>query len=263
MLKTGLCSITFRQLNAEQIISLVQKAGLDAIEWGSDCHAPPGDPATAATIRRQGGDAGITISSYGSYYKVLDPDGAPEPFEPMLETAVALGTDTIRIWAGHHPSEGLEESYRNKLIETLRKNLDAAQKEGVRVALEFHANTMADSNFATAALLNALDHPNLFTYWQPVYWLSDPDYRMQGLEQLAPRVLNLHVFQWLFRPGLGSWGDSTDRRPLEDGAAEWQRYLRVPLPSPGEHFALMEFVRNDDPDQFLKDATVLRKWCTP
>ena len=42
MLKTGVCSVTFRNLNVERIIELVVEAGLDGIEWGGDVHVPTG-----------------------------------------------------------------------------------------------------------------------------------------------------------------------------------------------------------------------------
>jgi hypothetical protein len=108
-------------------------------------------------------------------------------------------------------------------------------------------------------LLDEVNHPNLYTYWQPMYWVSDPDYRFQGLEKLRDRIINLHVLHWKFHPMRGGWGENTERLPLEEGAAEWKRFLSVPLPA-GEHYALMEFVRNDSPEQFMKDAVVLKNW---
>ena len=43
IIKSGLVSITFRELNPLEIIRLVSKAGLDGIEWGGDVHVPHGD----------------------------------------------------------------------------------------------------------------------------------------------------------------------------------------------------------------------------
>ncbi|MEN8662521.1 MAG: sugar phosphate isomerase/epimerase family protein [Lentimonas sp.] len=256
-MKTGLCSVSLRNCTAEQIIELVKKGGLDAIEWASNCHVPEGDIETAQRVAQLTRDAGLEVSSYGSYYKVLDPDGNIEPFAPFLESAQALGTDTIRLWAGHDPSDAISEPLREKLIAQLRESAIAAEKVGIRLGLEFHANTLADSNYATEALLDAVNHPNLYTYWQPVYWLTDPVYRMDGLKRLASRVLNMHVFYWQFRPG-GDWGESTDRRPLEEATKDWQTYFDVPLDSSYTHYALMEFVRDDCPEQFLRDAATLK-----
>ena len=43
MYKTGLVSISFRSLSVDEIIDLVKDAGLEAIEWGRDVHAPCDD----------------------------------------------------------------------------------------------------------------------------------------------------------------------------------------------------------------------------
>lgn len=259
MIKTGICSITFRQLDIGSVVELVKQAGLDAIEWGGDVHVLPGDLKVAQEAARLTVEAGLEVSSYGSYYSGFDTGGNPENFAPVLETALALRTKTIRIWSGTHSSESAEDQYRKAFIEKLRSDLCAAAGHGVRLALEFHANTLTDSNSATLALLNEVNHPNLYTYWQPMYWVADQDYRLLGLKQLSDRVLNLHVFHWRFDPFTGTWGENIERCPLEEGAADWDRYLSVPLPS-GDHYALLEFVRNDDPSRFIQDAAVLKKW---
>lgn len=261
MLKTGICSITMRQLQLQQLVALARQAGLDSIEWGGDVHVPPGKPAIAREARRLTEEAGLKVSSYGSYFRIVDPSGQPLPFAPVLDTALELGTDTIRIWAGQDPSDSVTPAHRANLVVALQEALVNAEQHGVRLALEFHANTLSDSNTATGSLMDEVNHPNLYTYWQPIYWLADGNYRLEGLRSLAGRVLNLHVFHWLFRPGATSWADSTDRRPLAEGAAEWRHYLAVPLSPALEHHALMEFVRGDDPAQFLRDAATLKGWC--
>lgn len=258
-MKPGICSVTCRQLGLQGVVDLTRLAGLDAIEWGGDVHVPPGDMAIAKEARRLTIDAGLEVSSYGSYYTVLDTEGNAKDFSPVLESALALGTDTIRIWPGARPSEVAGADYRVKLIEKLRADLDLAAARNVRLALEFHANTLSDSNAAASALLEEMNHPNLYSYWQPMYWLAEPAYRFQGLEKLAERVLNLHVFHWRFCPFAGTWNENIDRRPLSEGADEWRRLLSVPLPA-GDHYALLEFVRGDEPEQFVQDAATLKQW---
>ena len=258
MIKSGVCSVTFREMDLAGVAALVKKAGLDGIEWGGDVHVPPGDIAVAQEARRLTEEAGLVVSSYGSYYKVLDADGRMEPFDPVLQTALALGTDTVRIWADSMGSEMCSPSRRAKFVDAVRVVLDAAQEQGIRLALEFHANTLTDSNDAAKTLLDEINHPNLYTYWQPMYWIADPAYRLQGLEMLKGRILNLHVFHWVFSPFAGTWVENIDRRPLGEGVAEWQAYFEKPDPSRA-HFALLEFVRGDDPEQFLDDAAVLKQ----
>ena len=100
MYKSGLTSISFRSLSCEEIIALA-KGKVDAIEWGSDVHVKPGDPAYAANVAKMTRDAGMLVESYGSYYYA--DEGAD--FEALLACAVAMDVKTIRIWAGKTASD--------------------------------------------------------------------------------------------------------------------------------------------------------------
>jgi len=258
-MKTGICSISFAKLAPAELVALVKQGGLDAIEWAGNVHVQPGNPERAAEVRKMTEEAGLEVSSYGSYWKAVDSSGKPDSFAPVLESALTLGTDTIRIWAGYKPSDAVSMEERELILDGIRSALEAGEKYGIKLALEFHSNTLSDSNTAAREVLGQINHPNLFTYWQPIYWLTDPVYRLDGLKQLADRVLNLHVFHWLFSPGAGSWGESTDRRPLAEGTEDWNAYFQVPLNPSMDHYALMEFVRSDNAEQFLQDAAVLKK----
>ncbi|MGE4488006.1 MAG: sugar phosphate isomerase/epimerase family protein [Kiritimatiellales bacterium] len=255
VIKTGLCSVTFRQLTAVQIISLVKEAGLDAIEWGGDVHVPPGNRLIADEVRRRTLDEGLAVSSYGSYYRILDEQGRVQDFEPVLESALALGTNTIRIWAGCAGSDVMGDSDRSRLVEEGGRIAAEAAGQGVRIAFEFHRNTLTDTNESAERLLKEIGHANLYMYWQPIWWGPEVAYRLQGLEMLRKRILNLHVFYWLY----DAVKEQREQRPLSDGRQDWSRYLAAELSS-GDHFALLEFVRNNEPSQFLRDAATLRSW---
>ena len=257
-LKTGLCSITFRQLDVGRIVELVDQAGLDAIEWGGDVHVPHGDTAAAGHALKATGDAGLVVSSYGSYCFVLDEQGREEEFEPVLESALALGTDTVRIWAGRKGSDIANEGYRRRVVEQSVQIADQAASQGVRIAFEFHRNTLNDTNESALRLLQECNHPNLYTYWQPIYWISDMEYRLQGLETLKDRVLNLHVFRITYNK-LEQGDESIEWNPLADGKENWERYLLVSLLL-RERYALLEFVKDNDPEQFLRDAATLKQF---
>lgn len=259
-MKSGLCSISMRQLKPREVVELVRQAGLDGIEWAGNVHVPPGCAQQAAAVRTMTEDAGLAVSSYGSYWKVTDEEGRPEDFSPVLESALALGTDTIRIWAGRKSSVSAADAERNAVISGIVRALEAAAPYGIKLAAEFHTHTLSDNNDAARKLLDTVPHANFYTYWQPMYWLADPGYCLQGLQALADRVLNLHVFHWLFHSGLGDWVQSTERRPLAEGAPDWKRYLQVDLKGFQPHYALLEFVQGDAPAQFLEDAAELRQW---
>src|SRR5512137_1553394 len=112
MIKPGLLSITFRKHSPADIIALVRQAQLTSIEWGGDVHVPHGDLARAGEVARQTTDAGLQVSAYGSYYRLGQSETAGLPFEKVLETAVALGAPTIRVWAGTVGSQQADAQQR-------------------------------------------------------------------------------------------------------------------------------------------------------
>ncbi|QHI70611.1 sugar phosphate isomerase/epimerase family protein [Tichowtungia aerotolerans] len=258
-MKTGICSITFRPMNVGQVADLVKTAGLDAIEWGGDVHVRPGDLTAARVARRTTVDAGLEVSSYGSYFRVLDKEGRAEAFQPVLDSTLALETNTVRIWAGYSASAEVSEDVRSRFAEQAQRVAEMAAASGVNIGFEFHDHSLTDTNESAAKLLQEIDAPNVYLYWQPMYQGPDMDYRMAGLHDLKDRILNFHVFHWEYDGSKELWIDAVDRRPLSEGQAEWKQYFSVELP-PRERYALLEFVRDDDPKRFLEDAETLKAW---
>lgn len=252
-MKSGVCSITFRGRTPEEIITLAVDAGLDGIEWGADVHVPPGDPAKAERVGRLTREAGLEVGSYGSYYFAFDEPGNPlADYRPVIDTAVALGAPVLRIWAGSFAIDKTPE-YFQSVAKQSRRLADAAEKQGIRVAYEFHDNTFTETLEGTLELLRMANHPNLYTYWQPPNG-SDLDQRLRQIDALKERLLNLHVFQWNTASE-----PPYERRPLAEGSDVWSACLAA-ADKPGvERYALLEYVRDDDPGQFLDDARELRQ----
>jgi 3-dehydroshikimate dehydratase len=253
MIKPGLCSITFRKHSPDEVISLVVETGLVGIEWGSDVHVPPGDLQTARAVGRQTRDAGLAVAGYGSYWFAFDKKPQPDDYTPLLETAIALGAPVIRIWAG---SLHLEKStgYFQTVVEQSRCFAEAASQANIKVAYEYHPGTFTETLEETQKLLTAVDHPNLYTYWQPPHG-SGLDQRLAELKALQNRLLNLHVFHWDY---IGA--PPFPRLPLEEGSTLWKPCLAAADLPDTNRFALIEFVRDDCPEQFMKDAVTLKTW---
>ncbi len=246
---TGLVSVTFRQLNASEIVALVAKAGQAQIEWGGDVHVPPTDIANATAVRRLTEEAGLTSAAYGSYYRVGHSEREGLPFAQVLDTAVALNAPTIRVWAGTRDSKDADDAYRVAVADDARRIASLAAQTGVRVAFEYHGGTISDNAAAALSLLEAADHPNLSTLWQPSVGVAPAD-RLGSLNAVLPRVAHVHVFQW----------DHPLRFPLADGAMEWRAYLDALSGANRAFPLLLEFVENDDPKAYLRDAATLREW---
>jgi sugar phosphate isomerase/epimerase len=246
MLIPGLVSVTFRQLAPEEILSLATRAGLRSIEWGGDVHVPHGDTARARDVRSLTESAGLTCCSYASYYRLAHPDPVNPPFERVLDTAIALGTPLIRVWAGTLGSADAAPAHRAQVAADARRVCDLAQAAGVRVALEYHTRTLTDTNESAQLLLREAAHPNLDLLWQPTPGM-DPAARLAGLRLALPRLANLHVYHYT----------GAAYAPLAELADEWRKYFAAARTTGRDHHCLLEFVRDDSPEAFLEDAATL------
>ncbi len=244
-------SVTFRKLSPVEIVALAKRTGLVGIEWGGDIHAPHGDLARAREARRLTLEAGLRVAAYGSYYRAGGENADNPDFARVLDSAVALGAPTIRVWPGGAGSARLDADGRKRVVDDLLRVADLASRAGVSVSTEFHDGTLTDTNDSARRLLAEAPHPNLFTYWQPHN--GEPTLEcVEGMRAVLPRVSNVHVFHW--------WPTSAQRHPLADGAARWAEFWRELAPAKGERFALLEFVRDDAEAALLEDAATLHAW---
>lgn len=252
MIKTGLVSITFRQLTPEQIVRLVEKAGLQAIEWGGDVHAPHGDTEAARKVRKLTEQAGLEISSYGSYYRV-GVNGSRNPeFNEVLDTALELQAPCIRVWAGNKEAQECEESYYRYIADQTQRIAELCAKHNISIAYEYHNGTLTNTAESTIKLLKMVNHPYVTTYWQPIHG-AGVEKNSKDLKKLIEYVSNVHVFHW--------WPDERARRMLKEGEGHWKEYFRILGNSGKKRYALLEFVKNDKPENFLEDAKTLKGYC--
>jgi len=251
MLHAGLVSVTFRKLPPREVVSLAKQAGLYGIEWNGDVHLPPGDLGIAREIRELTLESGLYVAAYGSYYRVGQTGASGPSFEQVLETAVELGAPTVRVWPGTVGSDVTDDEVRWKIIQELRRIADLAAKARITISLEFHGGTLTDTNESASQLLVEVDHPNVFTYWQPHNGEETAEC-VEGLRAIVPRLSNVHVFHW--------WPTDKDRLPLEQGEERWTQFLDVIDLAPGDRHLMLEFVPDDSPDAFLRDAALLKKW---
>lgn len=243
-MKTGLTSVTFRQKSVEEVIALAAKAGLSGIEWGGDVHVPPGDPAAAAETARKTREAGLSVLSYGSYYRGLE----GEDFRPILASAKALGAPVIRVWAGQKTYEESAPEEFAALAARFRAAAEMAAAEGIRAAFEYHRGTATQTIGGALALLRAADSKNLGCYWQPNPDISHAE-QLAEIDALLPYLENIHVF---------CWTGKNERHLLSEGADRWRDYLAHIEKSGRSHSFILEFVLNDSDEAFFADAETLK-----
>ena len=251
----GLVSITFRKLTpTEYLFDLVAQAQLTGIEWGGDVHVPHGDIATAHAVRRQTVNAGLQVAAYGSYYRVSHEETGP--FDAVLAAAVALEAPAIRVWAGRQGTEAADDAYWAAVIEDSRRIADLAAVEGIKIAYEFHGNTLTDTNDSAHLLLERVDHPNVRSYWQPPRH-SAVDYNLIWDRCCCPMAGQHSCLSMAER----EWGAGS---ACKVGQADWSTIFGPNCTGGwGAICTLMEFVQNDEPAAFLRDAAILKTWLLP
>lgn len=253
MFTTGIVSVTFRQKSMGEIIALCRQTGLDSIEVGSDVHAPKDDLTNCRAIADEAKAAGITVASYGSYYKLGQyPDAAAE-FTAYIDAAKALGAPNIRIWAGVKNSQDVDEAKRAELVREAQLCADLASKAGLTMSFEYHGGTLTNESDSAVRLMREINRENVHLYWQPNQY-HDLEFNLTSLRAALPYVSNVHVFAWDARSG------TNIRYPLIDHANAWGQYLDILAADGRNHALLMEFVKDDADEHFLADAAVLKEW---
>lgn len=250
VLLPGLVSVTFRALSVPEVVALALDCGLRAVEWGGDVHVPLNDLAAANDARQRCADAGLTVSSYGSYHRAGVTD--PAAWDAVLATAVELGAPQVRVWAGDTGSASASAGQRAAVVDAIRAAADAAEAAGVRVALEYHPDTLTDELDSATRLFTEVGHASVVPYWQPG-GAQDVADAVREVRALLPALTTAHVFSW----GPGGW---SDRLPLAAREDLWPPLLRELGRDGVDRFALLEFVADDSPEAFRADAATLLGW---
>lgn len=265
MITPGICSITLNVLSPEQVVEIAAGCGLQAIEWWGGKHATPGNLSEAQHVARLGSDAGLAISSYGSYYRAAVSE--PDSFAAVLDSAAAMGAPTIRVWAGGKNAEKSTPEETAQVIADLNRIADLAADCKISITLEFHGGTLTNTGANARALSDQLPHPNIFFSWQPPHGFP-LEHCVEGLDGLLPRLSTIHVYHWTIGSYERSLFDESQREltwptdyffhPLRDGVDRWRTYLQR---ATGDHFALLEFAKDASVEQVRADAATLIELC--
>lgn len=240
--RPGLLSVTLRHLSPDRVVAIASDAGLAAVEWGGDVHVPHGDLAAASQVASLTARAGLSVSAYGSYYRL----GHSADAQAVVATAAQLGAPLIRVWAGRQGSSSSDASYRARVRDDALRLADMAG--GLGIVLEYHRETLTDTRASTAALLDELRSAGVRSLWQPQPARSIVE-NAEDLRALLPDLANLHVF---------AWNPDRTRLPLGAHRERWAAWLAVAASAPGDRYASLEFVAGDDPAQVQTDAATLR-----
>ncbi len=255
MLRGGISSVSYRNARAHDIIAAARGAGLGGIEWSADTHAPHGDLAKAEELMMATLRAGLTVSAYGSFYRVgRGPRSALDFPSAVLACARRLQAPIIRVWAapladaaGGGASVSLEALAREALALA-----DQAGRFGITVCIEPHELSVIRDYERLAELVTIADHPFFKACWAP---LAAPprEEREESIAALAPHIALIHV---------RNWTRAYARRPLSENLECWVRVVDALAErarrSVLDHWALIEYLEDEGSDTLKREAEALQ-----
>ncbi|MBQ7333796.1 MAG: TIM barrel protein, partial [Clostridia bacterium] len=215
--------------------------------WGSDVHAPAGDVELARKIKADSEKSGIGTVSYGSYFRVgVNPN---EEFPKYLESAKALGSSVIRIWA-YRSVKATEGEEWERVVCAANEICKMAEPYGIKICLECHNGSITEDYNTALAYLKAVNHELFGMYWQPNQ-LKSLEYNIDAAKALAPYVEALHVFHFI----------NNEKAPLSEGISDWQKYLAIIKEVLGDKSipAYLEFMPDDKIETLDREAETLNK----
>lgn len=270
MLTPGICSVTLQSLRPEEVVRFAADNNLHAIEWWATGHVTPGAVAAAETIGRLTREAGLAVSSYGSYYRVGANPAEAAPFEAVLDSAQALQAATIRVWAGRKNMEDADDSCLAGIVADTMRVADLAATRGLSITFEHHGGSLTNTSANARRFADIVPHRNVFFSWQPPHGFTLEHCRA-GLELLLDRLSTVHVYHWTvgsYEKNLFSqaerepkWPDEFFMHPLADGLGRWTAYLERVRTTGRDHCALLEFVKGGAVEQAAADAATLVRLC--
>ena len=240
--KLGLCSVTFRKKSAEEVVRIAKQAGIDYIEWGGDIHVKSVEDA--CKVKSLCDNAGIKISSYGSYFNSMDYDEAQ--WTEICEIASKMGASSVRIWLGKKDSEETSDSEYLTLLENTKKMCDIAAEYSLLVCPECHDNTFNNNTDSFLRMKNDLQSDNFKTYFQSRYCRME--YDLDRIERTFDFIENVHV----------SYRDLKKEQMFKKKDKQYIDKLLAGLESKGfDGIVMVEFVDLDSEDAFYKDVQKL------
>lgn len=247
MVRGGLSSVSFRNANPELIIAHAKKHSLGGIEWSADTHVPHGDLKQAERLMMATLRAGLTISAYGSFYRLIGERGE-KSFDAVLETARRLQAPTIRLWSGATPTE--YEAKLPNLIGAAKNAADKAGKLGITVCLEPHQLSAVSTYDTLGSITEAVDHPFFRICWTQLPNTA-AEARLCAAERLASLLALVH---------LRNWTDAYERKALDPNEPCWRAVMGMAeygKNSVLDRWAIIEYLEKEDESTLEREALAL------
>lgn len=253
-MKTGMCTIAFRDWDLEAALDLAQKAGFDGVEiWGKEPHMSDAfDKARVERTKAMLDERGLLPIVFGSYLGDLQAgwEGELERANDALRIARELGTDLVRVWAGAEASGAMSGAQRKECVAFLRAFAKRAEEEGITLAIERHANTLSDTLPSLMRLIEEVGSGSLRVNYQMMS-LRNEDI-LEEIRQLGSLIVNVHAHNFADY-------EERKRRLLSEGVIDHRRMVEALREVGFEGAIEVEFAGGEDREQaMIEDAAFLK-----
>ncbi len=243
--KIGMTSVTFRNKTAVEVVEICRREKVGYIEWGSDVHVKTLDDAQM--VKKLCDEAGITVSSYGSYYRVGN--GTAEQWRELCENADAMGAGSIRVWLGTKDSEKTNDEEYLLLLEDCRRICDVAKEYGIIVCPECHDNTFNNNTDAIIRFKNDLGRDNFKSYFQSRYFRME--YDLDRIDRTFDFIKDMHV----------SYSDLKREQMFRKKDKNYLDTLLKKMISKGfDGIVMLEFTQDSSEKAFAEDIGKLKSY---
>lgn len=210
----GMTSVTLHESSIDDIVHLAKNNNLQAIEW-DESHVKRGQIAEAEAVRKKSAQAALRITAYSTDFNIHS--DSEWFFSKVLETAAALGTDTITLTIEKPSLPEDTGGVSAPLIAKVQNLADLAASAKMKLCFAYRRGSLLEDYIHTGRFIEAISRQNVYISWQPNR-TSSLIYNIFELKTLAPFVHHVYV----------SYPDAdSGYTPIIEGKDEWHQYLKV------------------------------------
>lgn len=265
-MKISLCTISFRHqlIGLKDIAFWARDNGFQGIElWG--VHARNQSPLAIHNAQWMAAQ-GLNIPMISDYLPLHDPAILRDRTLAMCADARIWGASKLRSFAGQAASADASAQTRHQVAAGLREACAIAADHGLKLLIETHPGTLADTLQSTLDLLAQTDHPALAVNFDVLHIWEAGDDPLKARRILGPHIAHYHLKNIARREDLDIFAPAnvyaaSGRRdamvPLFAGAYDYRPILRE-MAAEAHCEASLEWFGNAVFDTLKADLTQIR-----
>jgi sugar phosphate isomerase/epimerase len=199
-MKYAFMSFSCPDLTLDALLELAQETGYDAVEPRASAKHGHGieiaaSPAQRATIKSKAAAAGVSYCCLATSCRYADPETLASNVaetHQFIDLAADIGADKLRVFGGTIGKGLSREAAIEQVAKALGGVAEHAGEKGVTLCLETHDDWCDPSH--VAALMTAVDHPNIAVNWDIMHPVRTGLATMdQAYKILAPWIQYVHI----------------------------------------------------------------------